>query len=176
MNTRLICVSTIALFALFNRADAQIYKYVDPATGAVEYTNQPRKGAKAMNLDGTLSEIPTGNNTRTVGGAKSKEPRAVNVSSGTNNNAGKPDAAVDASLQKTRDGTRAKILADELAGEEKSLAELRLQMNNGKPLPLADETVGSAKYIDRVKQLEKAQRHHERNIAALKKEIELARL
>jgi Domain of unknown function (DUF4124) len=176
MNTRHICVLALSLIALFPRADAQIYKYVDPVTGAVEYTNQPRKGAKAMNLDGTLSEIPTGNNNRTVGGAKSKEPRAVNVSSGVNNNAGKPEAAVDASLQKTRDGTRSRILADELASEEKALAELRVQMNNGKPLPLADETVGSAKYIDRVKQIEKAQRHHERNIAALKKEIELARL
>jgi hypothetical protein len=176
MNVRFCSVLALALFALFNQANAQIYKYVDPVTGAVEYTNQPRKGAKSMNLDGTLSEIPTGNNARTVGGSKPKDARAVNVSSGVNNNAGKSDAAVDASVQKTRDGTRSRILADELAIEEKSLAELRVQMNNGKPLPMADETVGSAKYIDRVKQLEKSQRHHERNIAALKKEIELARL
>jgi hypothetical protein len=158
----------LGLFALSNQAIAQIYKYVDPATGAVEYTNQPRKGAKAMNLDGTLSEIPTGN--------KKGTPRAVNVNNPANNSSGKPEASVDSSTQKTRDGTRARILADELATEEKSLQELRVQMNNGKPLPMADETVGSAKYIDRVKQLEKAQRHHERNIAALKKEIELARL
>jgi hypothetical protein len=174
MKTRQISLLAIVPFALVSWASAQIYKYVDPVTGAVEYTNQPRKGAKAMNLDGTLSEIPTGNrpSTRSNGG----QPRAVNVSSGVNNNAGKPDAAVDASLQKTRDGTRSKILTEELAIEEKALAELRVQMNNGKPLPMADETVGSAKYIDRVKQLEKAQRHHERNVAALKKEIELARL
>jgi hypothetical protein len=165
-----ISLSAFAALALSNQAMAQIYKYVDPATGAVEYTNQPRKGAKAMNLDGTLSEIPTGNK------KSSNAPRAVSVNNSSNNSSGKPEASVDSSTQKTRDGTRARILADELATEEKSLQELRVQMNNGKPLPMADETVGSAKYIDRVKQLEKAQRHHERNIAALKKEIELARL
>jgi hypothetical protein len=161
-------LSAVFVLALSNQAVSQIYKYVDPVTGAVEYTNQPRKGARAMNLDGTLSEIPSGNRKST--------PRAVNINNSSNNSSGKPEASVDSSTQKTRDGTRARILADELASEEKSLQELRVQMNNGRPLPMADETVGSAKYIDRVKQLEKAQRHHERNIAALKKEIELARL
>jgi Domain of unknown function (DUF4124) len=163
-----ICLSALSAIALSSWASAQIYKYVDPATGAVEYTNQPRKGAKAMNLDGTLSEIPTGNR------RSSNQPRAVAVSSSANQSSARPEASVDPSTQKTRDGTRSKILADELAIEEKSLQELRLQMNNGRPLPLADETVGSAKYIDRVKQLERSQRHHERNIAALKKEIELS--
>jgi DNA-directed RNA polymerase specialized sigma subunit len=154
--------------APLNWAFAQIYKYVDPATGAVEYTNQPKKGSQKMNLDGTLSEIPTGN--------KKNSPRAVNVNNPANTSSGKPEASVDLSTQKTRDGTRQQVLSQELATEEKALQEIRTQMNNGKPLPMADESVGSAKYIDRVKQLEKTQRHHERNIAALKKEIELARL
>lgn len=170
MKYRRIYIVALSLCALAPWANAQIYKYVDPATGAVEYTNQPRKGAKAMNLDGTLSEIPSGNR------RSSNAPRAVSVSSAPNLSTARPEASVDASTQRTRDGTRSKILAEELALEEKSLQEIRLQMNNGRPLPLADETVGSPKYIDRVKQLEKSQRHHERNIAALKKEIELARL
>ncbi len=163
--------ATLASIALVNWAGAQIYKYVDPATGAVEYTNQPRKGAKKMELDGTLSEIATGN----TGKKSPSQGRTVNVSANStaNNN---PGIAVDPSTQKTRDGTRQRILADELVIEEKALQEIRAQMNNGRPLPMADESVGSAKYIDRVKQLEKTQRHHERNIAALKKEIELARL
>jgi hypothetical protein len=170
MNYRQICLVATSFCALAPWANAQIYKYVDPATGAVEYTNQPRKGAKAMNLDGTLSEIPSGNR------RSANAPRSVSVSSAPNLSTARPEASVDASTQRTRDGTRSKILAEELALEEKSLQEIRLQMNNGRPLPLADETVGSPKYIDRVKQLEKSQRHHERNIAALKKEIELARL
>jgi hypothetical protein len=171
MKTRFIFLLATATIALSSWASAQIYKYVDPVTGAVEYTNQPRKGAQRMNLDGTLSEIPTGNkpNNRNSDGAA----RAVRVSTTTNNN---PAAQVDSSTQKTRDGTRHYVLVQELATEEKALSEILSQMNNGKPLPLADETAGSAKYIDRVKQMEKAQRHHERNIAALKQEIANLRL
>ncbi len=158
-------------------SNAEIYKYVDPVTGAVEYTNQPKKGATKLSTGETLSEIPTGNRP-----AKSKtagaEPRAVKVSanSGTNESAGKADAAVDATTQRTRDGTRKQVLSDELSIEEKSLAEARLALNGGKPLPMADETVNSPKYIDRTKQLEKSVRHHERNIAALKQELSNLRL
>jgi hypothetical protein len=163
--------ATLVLCAQFNWASAQIYKYVDPATGAVEYTNQPRKGAQRMNLDGSLSEIPTGNTARRNSQGQissSAQPRAVAVNSLVNNN---PGTAVDSETQRTRDGTRQRILSDELASEEKALAEARAALNNGKPLPMADETPGSAKYIDRVKQIERTLRHHERNVAALKQEI-----
>ena len=43
----------------------------------------------------------------------------------------------------TRDGTRRQVLADELASEEKLLNEAKVSYNNGRPLPLADEGVGS---------------------------------
>lgn len=172
MIRRTLGLSTaIILAAQFNWASAQIYKYVDPATGAVEYTNQPRKGAQRMNLDGSLSEIPTGNTPRRNaqnGNTASAQPRAVAVNSLVNNN---PGIAVDSETQRTRDGTRQRILSDELASEEKALAEARAAHNNGRPLPMADETPGSAKYIDRVKQIERTLRHHERNIAALRQEI-----
>lgn len=151
-------------------AQAEIYKYVDPVTGAVEYTNQPKKGAVRLNTGDTLSEIPTGNK---PGKGKST---TVKVSSTANLSSGSSAASVDAGTQKTRDGTRRQVLADELASEEKLLGEVRNDFNNGKPLPLADEGVGSPKYIDRVKQLEKTMRHHERNVASLKKELDNLKL
>ena len=147
---------------------AQIYKIVDPVTGAVEYTNQPKKGAVRMNTGDTLSEIPTGN--------RSGKATAVKVSSTTNLNSGSTMASVDAGTQKTRDGTRRQVLVDELASEEKLLGDARNSFNNGKPLPLADEGIGSPKYIDRVKQIEKTLRHHERNVASLKKELDNLKL
>ena len=55
-----IALASLA-FALAAAAQAEIYKYVDPATGAVEYTNQPKKGAVRMGNGDTLSEIGTGN-------------------------------------------------------------------------------------------------------------------
>jgi Domain of unknown function (DUF4124) len=152
-------------------AQGEIYKYVDPATGAVEYTNQPRKGAVKTNMGDTLSEIPTGNrpSRNSSGGAVSLNGRTVNAS--TNASAGTAIASVDAGTQKTRDGTRRHVLSEELSSEEKLLADARSGYSNGKPLPFSDEGVGSPKYIDRVKQLEKTVRLHERNVASLKQEL-----
>jgi Domain of unknown function (DUF4124) len=156
----------ISLFACL-AAHAEIYKYVDPATGAVEYTNQPKKGATRMNTGETLSEIPTGNRPNKSGSSSgvSNPGRTVNASVGT------AMASVDAGTQKTRDGTRRQVLSDELSSEEKMLADAKSGYSNGKPLPFADEGTGSPKYIDRVKQLEKAVRLHERNVASLKQEL-----
>ena len=165
---------TVSLVASVS-AYAEIYKYVDPATGAVEYTNQPKRGATRMNTGDTLSEIPTGNrpNKGGSGSAGSINGRTLNASTGTsvNASAGTAIASVDAGTQKTRDGTRRQVLFDELSSEEKLLADAKSGYSNGKPLPFADEGVGSPKYIDRVKQLEKTVRLHERNVASLKQEL-----
>ncbi len=157
-----------AIFVAFSllaaaSAQAEIYKYTDPVTGAVEYTNQPRRGAIRTNMGDTLSEIPTGN--RAAKGA------TVKVSTSSNLNSGGASASVDAGTQKTRDGTRRQVLAEELALEERMLNEARSSFNNGKPLAMADEGLGSPKYIDRSKQIEKTLRHHERNVASLKQEL-----
>lgn len=140
-------------------------KCVDPATGHTTYTNQaPPKGAQCTRTDGSpVSVMGSGNK-----GARST---AVKVSATANASAGSAAAAVDTSTQKTRDGTRRQVLADELASEEKLLNEAKVSYNNGRPLPLADEGVGSPKYIDRVKQIEQTMRHHERNVASLKQEL-----
>ena len=158
-STGLVMLSMLASLP----AQAEIYKYVDPVTGAVEYTNQPRKGAVRTNMGDTLSEIPTGN--------KAAKGSTVKVSTSSNLNSGNAVALVDAGTQRTRDGTRRQVLVDELASEEKMLNEARSSFNNGKPLPMADEGLGSPKYIDRSKQIEKTLRHHERNVASLKQEL-----
>ena len=152
----------VASLAAAVSAHAEIYKYVDPVTGAVEYTNQPKKGAVRTNLSDTLSEPAAANPAPRVVGSTVK---VSNLKSGT------AVASVAAGTQKTRDGTRHKVLSDELATEEKMLLEARSNFNNGKPLPLADEGLGTPKYIDRSKQIEKTLRHHERNVASLKQEL-----
>ena len=164
MKTAVASVTVVTLSLLVSAsAQAEIYKYVDPVTGAVEYTNQPKKGAVRTNMGDTLSEIPTGN--------KATRGTTVKVSTASNLNSGSAAASVDAGTQRTRDGTRRQVLVDELSSEEKMLADARSGYSNGKPLPFADEGVGSPKYIDRVKQLEKTVRLHERNVASLKQEL-----
>ena len=169
-NVSIALVSFALAFAA--AAQGEIYKYVDPATGAVEYTNQPKRGAVRMSTGDTLSEIGTGNKaakSKAAPGAATINGRTVNASN--NASAGTAMASVDAGTQKTRDGTRRQVLADELASEEKLLNEARSSFNDGKPLPMADEGIGSPKYIDRVKQLEKTLRVHGRNVVSLKQEL-----
>ena len=51
----------LSSFALGERSvRAEIYKYVDPSTGAIEYTISPKQGAVRLSNGDTLSEIRTG--------------------------------------------------------------------------------------------------------------------
>ncbi len=164
-------VTSLALGAAGAFAQSEIYKIVDPVTGAVEYTNQPKKGAVRMSGGDTLSEIPIGNKPGKSKDGKAAAARASTTVATGNANAGTAVASVAAGTQKTRDGTRRQVLSDELASEEKLLSDARASYNNGHPTPLADEGVGSPRYVDRVKQLEKTLRLRERNVASLKQEV-----
>ena len=169
-NVSIALVSSALAFTA--AAQGEIYKYVDPATGAVEYTNQPKKGAIRMNSGDTLSKMGTGNKAaRNKGSTGTATVNGRTVNASNNASAGTAMASVDAGTQKTRDGTRRQVLIDELTSEEKLLNEARASFNEGKPLPMADEGLGSPKYIDRVKQLEKTLRVHGRNVVALKQEL-----
>jgi hypothetical protein len=78
---------------------------------------------------------------------------------------------VDSDTQRARDDMRRKVLADELAAEEKLLAEARNAYANGAPVPLPEEQANADKYRERIARLRQAVQLHERNIEALKKEL-----
>lgn len=78
---------------------------------------------------------------------------------------------IDAGTQKSRDDLRRKVLADELANEEKLLAEARVQYADGAPPPTPDEKSQPQKYADRIAKLRQNVQLHERNIEALKREL-----
>lgn len=78
---------------------------------------------------------------------------------------------VDADTQRSRDDMRRKVLADELAAEEKLLVEARGTYANGAPVPLPEEQSMAAKYQERIARLRQSVQLHERNIEALKKEL-----
>ena len=127
-------------------AAAEIYKYVDE-NGRITYTNIPKKGAKKLDLD-------------PISAAK------------TRNSSGPADfPKVDGQTQKKRDDLRKQILQDELTGEEKSLADAQKALSEGEKTRLADEANNPQKYLDRIKKLKSNVTLHEKNIAALKKEL-----
>ena len=78
---------------------------------------------------------------------------------------------VDPDTQKGRDDVRRKVLADELAAEEKLLSETRVQYADGAPMPLPEERADAEKYRLRIARLRQSVNVHEKNIEALKKEI-----
>jgi hypothetical protein len=78
---------------------------------------------------------------------------------------------VDAETQKGRDDMRRKVLADELAAEEKLLAEARTTFASGAPIPLPEEQASAGKYRERIARLRQSVQLHERNVEALKKEL-----
>ena len=82
---------------------------------------------------------------------------------------------VDPETQKGRDDLRRKVLADELAAEEKSLADAKSAYDNGAPAPLAEEKSDAEKYRQRIARLRQAVQLHERNVDALKKELAATR-
>jgi hypothetical protein len=66
---------------------------------------------------------------------------------------------------------RRRVLSDELATEEKLLAEARATYANGAPVPLAEEQSNADRYRERIARLRQSVQLHERNIEALRKEI-----
>jgi hypothetical protein len=82
---------------------------------------------------------------------------------------------VTGETQKVRDDMRKKVLADELADEQKSLAEARTAYADGAPAPLPEERTDAARYRVRIGKLRQTVTVHERNIEALKKELSLVK-
>jgi hypothetical protein len=82
---------------------------------------------------------------------------------------------VDAGTQKGRDDLRRKVLTEELATEEKLLADARAAYGNGAPPVTPEEQAVPQKYADRLARLRQAVALHEKNIEALKKELAATR-
>jgi hypothetical protein len=141
---------------------ADICKYSD-ADGNIHYSNlAPEKGWKRLSctIGDNGAQQPAG---AAGGGAARRTPTP----------AGFP--RVDGETQKVRDDMRKKVLNDELAAEQKLLAEARAAYADGAPAPLPDERADAEKYRVRIGKLRQTVTVHERNIDALKKELALVK-
>jgi hypothetical protein len=146
----------LAALAVAGPAGADICKYAD-ADGNVHYSNlPPEKGWRKL----SCTAGDDGSGRRAAGSAATRA---------TPSPAGFPK--VDADTQKNRDDVRRKVLNDELATEQKLLAEARTQYADGAPTPLAEERADAEKYRARIGRLRQAVTIHEKNVEALKKEL-----
>jgi hypothetical protein len=151
-------VALVALVAWLAAPGAQaaICKYID-AGGTIHYTNiSPEKGWRKLSCD--IAE-------------ESARPAPSAKSPATPANFPR----VEASTQRSRDEMRRKVLADELASEEKLHGEAREPYGNGAPPPLPGEKADAEKYRQRIARLRQTVQVHERNVEALRKEIATTR-
>lgn len=131
-------------------AQADIYKAVD-ANGHVTYSSSPIKGGKKLDLAPLSTMSPP----------KMTSPADF--------------PKVGGETQKGRDDMRRRILQDELAAEENSLAEARKNLSEASPevFKRADGKTyrNVAKYDEKMKQMAEEVELHEKNISALKTEL-----
>jgi hypothetical protein len=146
-------VAALALWAT-TAAHAEICKYSDP-DGNVHYSNLPPEKAWKK-LSCTVGDDATPVRRPGAGTSTPTPPGFPRVNSET---------------QRGRDDVRRKVLGEELATEEKLLAEARTVYADGAPVPLPEEKADAEKYRVRIGKLRQAVNVHEKNVEALKKEI-----
>ncbi|MEI7841549.1 MAG: DUF4124 domain-containing protein [Gallionellaceae bacterium] len=135
---------------------AEIYKRID-SNGHVTYSSDPIKGSKKLQL----APLPT----------MPPPPRSREQESAAD------FPRVDSVTQKGRDNTSRQILEDELASEEKALAEARTSLQAGIDSPETTTGKDGKVYLNKIKQeekisaLQKQMITHEKNITLLKKEL-----
>lgn len=158
-----VAVAAVLGLALQGGAQAQgaIYKCVDEQ-GRVEFTDQHRRGCKQ--LESFISTIPSPvRASAPIPAARPPSPAAASSSPSN-------FPRVDTAQQRERDDERREILEDELRTEQKKLAELRREFNDGEPERQGNER-NYAKYQARVASMRDEIGRSERNIEALRREI-----
>ena len=148
------------------QADSVIYKCVDKTSNRVEFTDVKKPGCQVLDLPGYVASTPA---------PAPRAAPAVTMRQG----AGRPAAAspnpagfprVDTATQKARDDDRRTILEDELRAEERKLADLKRDYNNGEPERQGNEK-NYAKYQERVAGMRDDIGRAEKNVEAIKREI-----
>jgi septal ring factor EnvC (AmiA/AmiB activator) len=139
---------------LATSAQADIFKCADPISGKVTYTNTKigEKGCTLLTKDQSSAGAPARSN-------------------GANNNATPAQfPRVDSGTQRARDSDRRKILESERSAEEKLLVDAKKELADQEAVRTGDEK-NYARVQERLKPFQDKVDLHERNIAAIDKEL-----
>jgi hypothetical protein len=158
MKTQLSAVVLLVSITGFAQAQGDVFLCVND-NGLKEYKNTGEtKGCKRVDLQG-VTMIP------------SPYKRPLVQTAAARASASPSDfPRIDSSTQKARDNDRMQILLDEMKTEEKKLAELKKEFNNGEPERQGNER-NYVKYQERVASMKEDIDRTEKNIEALKREI-----
>ena len=137
-------------------ASADTYKCVD-ANGRATYTNikDEIRGKNCTLVMREISVVPA------MPAARGAAP--------TSSPSGFPK--VNPATQKSRDEARRRILADELSGEEKALAQAKTELTQQESVRNGNER-NYQRVLDRLQKYKDEVDRHEKNVAALRKELD----
>jgi hypothetical protein len=116
-------------------------------------------GRGCHRIDGLIATVPSTSRAPSSSGTDARGVSPANF------------PRVDRDTQRLRDSDRRRILEDELRVEQRRLARLRDDFNNGTPRPLGDEVAGSPPYQERVQHLLEDIQRSESYVASLKREL-----
>lgn len=154
--TALAAITACALNAPSARAEICMFR---DAEGNVTYTN-----VKSAAPDGAKK-------VRCFEPERKPAPAATTASpSGNKERPGSNFPSVDRDTQRERDTERRRIIEKELASEEQSLEKARQQLEEQKSIRLGSES-NYQRYLDRIQPYQDAVQTHERNVQALKREL-----
>ena len=158
MKTQLSAVVLLASVAGAAYAQGEVYLCTNDR-GTKEYKNTGiTKGCRKVDLQG-VTMIPgnvVGGNRPVVQTVAARSPSSF--------------PKVDSGTQKARDNDRLQILQDEMKGEEKKLADMKKEFNNGEPERNGNER-NFVKYQERVAGMKENIARTEKNVEALRREI-----
>ena len=150
------CLFLAFLLALSPALRAEIYECMEPS-GSKLFTSDPKeakaKGCKAMNL-GPPNTVST------------SKPQSKSTSTPTP----KDFPKVDKDTQKQRDNDRRRLLDQELASEEKLLAQAKKELAEQESIRLGSE-VNYQRVLNRLEPFKKKVALHENTVANLKREL-----
>lgn len=174
------CLSMVIL-----PVSAEVYKCTDE-DGVVTITDNPNtqthpKLCKGMGLG--PSNIISGpspiDGTRTMNGKSARNKKNRNASVASNSSASIPTPkvgpidfpSVDSGTQQNRDASRKQILQDELNSEQALLNQAQKKLDEQAKIRLPDEQNNIQKYNQRIGSLKLQVTAHQKNVAALSKEL-----
>jgi hypothetical protein len=148
----------IVLMGMAPLVMGEIYECVEPSGGKL-FTSDPKearaKGCKAMNL-GPPNTVSTGK--PQPQGKSASQPSPANF------------PKVDQDTQKQRDNDRRRLLEQELANEEKLLAQAKKELAEQESVRLGSET-NYQRVLNRLEPYKKQVSLHENNVTNLKREL-----
>ncbi len=163
-----LCLFALTLSpALANDSRADIWVCTDPETGAKTYTGKPRNTRHCRSTDiGSGTAPPTAAARAAAPASTASGARPAGVTAARTAS----DRPAFTPESRARDSDRKQILQEELDAENRKLAELHREFNNGALVRRPEET-DNAKFADRKQRLSSELERTRINVRTLEREL-----